>query len=92
MGDFIPLLLIGIVTFINLAVIKYKLERKRYEDGLLDGSILFGLAAVFQGSFPGLVVATISSLCMSIYFLYSPPAFMSDLKKLLNQFKPRKQF
>lgn len=74
-------ILVGIATFFNLAIIKWKLEKYRYEDAALDGIILFGLAYVFSGSYGGLVIATISSAMMSLYFIASPPKFVQGLYK-----------
>ena len=77
-------ILVGIATFFNLAIIKWKLEKHRYEDAILDFTILFSLAYAFQGSYGGLVVATISSAMMSLYFIASPPKFV---KGLIEKFK-----
>jgi len=78
-------LIIGIATAMNVLVIKWKLEKKRYEDAIFDGGILFGLSYVFGGSYGGLVVATISSAIISIYLIASPPKFfMGHLKDILS--------
>ena len=74
-------ILVGMATAFNMLVIKWKLEKERYEDGILDGLILFTLAFVFQGSFGGLVVATISSAIISLYFIAFPPKFVQGLLK-----------
>jgi len=78
-------LLIGIATAFNLLIIKYKLEHRRYEDATLDAAILFGLAAIFSGSYGGLVVATISSAIISLYLLASPPRFLSSSSGTTNE-------
>ena len=79
-------ILIALVTAFNILVIKHKLEHKRFEDGILDGTILVLLSLVFGGSYGGLVVATVTSLIISLYFLASPPAFFSGF---LSEFKKR---
>jgi len=77
-------LVIGLVTAINFIVIKIKSDRKRWEDAILDLSILALLAYVFGGSYGGLVVATTTSLVISIFFLFSPPAFIKKIKQALS--------
>lgn len=79
--DIIFLLIIGVVTGLNLMFVKMKFDRKRYEDGVLDLLVLVALSFVFGGSFSGLVVATVSSLIISIYLFISPPKLLT---KLLN--------
>lgn len=79
--DIIFLLIIGAVTGLNLMFVKMKFDRKRYEDGVLDLLVLVALSFVFGGSFSGLVVATVSSLIISIYLFISPPKLLT---KLLN--------
>lgn len=75
--DGIGLLLIAVATAFNLLIIKSKLEKKRFEDAILDFTILTVLALVFSNSFGGLVIATITSAIISLYFLASPPTFFS---------------
>lgn len=79
--DIIFLLIIGVVTGLNLMFVKMKFDHKRYEDGVLDLLVLVALSFVFGGSFSGLVVATVSSLIISIYLFISPPKLLT---KLLN--------
>ena len=85
--DGIGLLLIALATAFNLLIIKYKLEHKRYEDGLTDLAILATLTLVFGGSYGGLVVATITSAMISLYFLASPPKFFSVKSSSFQSFK-----
>ena len=77
--DIIFLLVIGVVTGLNLMFVKMKFDRKRYEDGVLDLLVLVALSFVFGGSFSGLVVATVSSLIISIYLFISPPKLLTKL-------------
>jgi uncharacterized membrane protein YqjE len=75
--------IIGLVTALNLIVIKVKFDKKRWEDAVLDLSILALLAYVFGGSYGGLVVATTTSLIISAFFLISPPTFLRKIKGFL---------
>ncbi len=74
------ILLIGIVTALNLIFIKFKFDRSRWEDGFLDLMLLMILSFIFGGSYAGLVVATITSLIISIYLFFSPPRFTRRLR------------
>lgn len=79
--------IIGLVTAFNVLVIKWKLEKARYEDAVLDFVILLGLSYVFAGTYAGMVVATITSLVISIYFMISPPLFITNaVNKLKDHF------
>lgn len=73
-------LIIGIATAFNILIIKIKVEKRRYEDALFDGAILIALSMVFGGTYGGMVVATITSAIISVYFMASPPLFFSRLK------------
>ncbi len=75
--------IVGLVTAFNVLVIKWKLEHQKYEDAILDTVLLLGLSYVFAGTYAGMVVATITSLVISIYFLISPPLFITNLVKQL---------
>ena len=72
-------------------IIKWKLEKSRYEDAILDGFILILLASVFANSLGGLVIATITSFMVSIYLLASPPKFTTSLKTkyFITEFRKR---
>jgi hypothetical protein len=72
-------LIIGIVTAINLIVIKMKFEQKRWEEASLDLGLLIVVALVFGGSYAGLVVGTIASMIISVYLYASPPTFTKDI-------------
>ena len=79
--------IIGLVTAFNVLVIKWKLEKARYEDAVLDFALLLGLSYVFAGTYAGMVVATITSLVISIYFMISPPVFTTNaINKLKDHF------
>ncbi len=69
----------------NILIIKWKAEKKRYEDAIFDAAILVLLSWVFSGSYGGLVVATISSAIISLYLIASPPKFfIGSLKGILS--------
>ena len=70
------LLAVGIAVALNLIFIKFKVERKRYEDAALDAIILIGIGYLFSGSFDALVVGTIASMFVSIYLFIFPPKFL----------------
>lgn len=79
------LVILGIVAAVNLWVIKLKFDRKRYEDAVVD-LILFGvLAYMFSGSYAGMIVATVASLCISIFLFVSPPKFGTEIRKNLKK-------
>ena len=68
--DFI---VIGVAVFFNIAVIKWKYDKARYADALLDFVCLVAVSILFSGSYAALVVGTIASALVSIYLLVSPP-------------------
>jgi hypothetical protein len=76
-------LIIGIATAFNFIVIKWKLEHKRYEDATFDILIIFLLSVIFGGTLGGMIVAMVASAIISLYFLVSPPKFLSGLLKEL---------
>jgi hypothetical protein len=69
----VEFLIIGIAVFFNFMAVKYKLEKKRYADGVLDILLLAIITFLFAGSFGGLVVATIASALISISLYFFPP-------------------
>jgi len=69
----LAIILFGMATAMNIAVIKWKLEKDRNSDALLDGIMLVTLTWIFGGSISGLAVATIASSFVSLYLLISPP-------------------
>ena len=62
-------------TVFNLVILIIKFKRKRYEDGLLDTSLLVLVFLVLKGSELMLLIGIFSSLCISIYLWFSPPKF-----------------
>lgn len=69
----ITYLIIGVVTFLNLIILKIKLERERYADLSVDVGGLIVLNYFFGGSLGGMVIAMVSSLLLSLYLLAYPP-------------------
>ena len=67
------LLIIGIATAFILMVIKYKVEKERYLDAILDLFTLSILSFIFMGTYDGLVVSTIASAIISVYLYFVPP-------------------
>lgn len=68
-------LAMGIVTFLNLAALKYKYEKGRTDDLIMDIGAIIILNYLFAGSLTGMLVAMTASLCMSIYLWFFPPKF-----------------
>jgi len=69
------LIIIGIVTAINLIILKWKFEQGRYGDMALDFLAIATLSAFFGQTLGGLTIAMVSSLIISIYLLVFPPQF-----------------
>lgn len=82
-------LVLGIVVAINFIVVKMKLDRKRWEDAIFDVIILLIIMALFSGSYAGLVVGSVASLFISLYFFASPPTFFSGDSGFLQKFVSR---
>ena len=76
-------IIIGIVTAINFLFIKKKFDLKRYEDAILDLTLLVVILTLFSGSYGALVVGMVASLIISIAFYANPPAFITPLVKSL---------
>ena len=66
-------IVIGVAVFFNIVVIKWKYDKARYADALLDFVCLVAVSILFSGSYAALVVGTIASALVSIYLLVSPP-------------------
>ena len=77
-------LIIGVVSAINLIIIKVKFEKGRIEDAVFDLSMMGLLGFMFAGSYGGMVVAMVASMSISIFLLISPPRFTG---KLFNKVK-----
>ena len=75
------LLIIGIATAFILMVIKYKVEKERYLDAILDLFTLSILSFIFMGTYDGLVVSTIASAIISVYLYFVPPKIPERVTK-----------
>ena len=71
--DFWTVILFGLATAGNIAVLKWKVEHERFADAGIDAAVLGVLAWLFSGTITGLATATIASAFISVYLLVSPP-------------------
>lgn len=72
-------LVIGLAVAFNCIIIKEKFQRGRIEDGAFDLILLVVITLVFSGTYGSLVVGTIASAFISLYFMASPPTFFTSL-------------
>jgi len=63
----------GIAAAFNILIIFKKIEKGRHQDAFFDGALLVVLSLVFGGSLGGMLVATVASAIISLYFLYNEP-------------------
>jgi len=75
-------ILIGLVSAFNLVVILQKFKHNRIEDGVFDVLLFILLVMMFNGSYSGMVVGMVASLCVSAYLWFCPPTFFQKLNKL----------
>lgn len=83
------LFVLGLVVAMNFIIIKIKFDKRRIEDGIFDIALLLFITAIFSGSYAGMIVGTIASLFISIFFLASPPTFFSGPSGVFTEFKRR---
>ena len=69
------LLIISIAVFLNFGLLKWKLDKARYADLVIDVSVLVVLSYLFGGTMGGITIALCAGAMMSIYLLVSPPKF-----------------
>ena len=62
----------GIATAFNIIIIKYKFDKGRNADAILDLAILLLLSFVFSSTVSGMEIGMIASMLFSLYLLYSP--------------------
>ena len=60
-------------TVFNLVILIVKFKRRRYEDAILDVSLLVVVFWILKGSEMMLLIGIFSSLFVSIYLWFSPP-------------------
>lgn len=82
-------LVLGLVVAVNFIVVKMKLDRKRWEDAIFDVLTMLTVMALFSGSYAGLIVGSVASLFISLYFFASPPKFFSGKQGFLHKFLER---
>ena len=71
--DVLSIIIFGLATAGNVAVLKWKMEQERFADAIVDATVLISFAWLFSGTISGLAVATVASAFISIYLLFSPP-------------------
>lgn len=69
--------IMGLITFFDFAILKWKFEHKRYGDFALDLGMLFIVLNFFHGSIALTLVGMVAQFVMSIYLLIFPPKFTS---------------
>ncbi len=73
-------LIMGIATAFNILVLFKKAELHRYADAFCDGALLVILSLVFGNTLGGMLVATVASAIISVYFMFNPP----DITKMID--------
>ena len=71
-------IIMGLATAFNVLIIFRKVEKKRHQDAFFDAGLLVLLSLVFGGSLGGMMVATVASAIISLYFLFNPPNIFPD--------------
>lgn len=72
------LLIMGVATFFNFIILKWKFEKKRYADLVFDIATLVTLSWLFSGTVSGMIIAMIASAMISLYLIAFPPKFMQN--------------
>lgn len=75
------MLLAIIATVSNIVLLITKFKQKRYEDALLDASLLVLVFWVLKGSELMLLIGIFSSLLLSIYLWFFPPKLNIEVTK-----------
>lgn len=66
-------LVMGFIVFFDYAILKWKLEKKRYGDFTLDLGMLLIVMTFFHSSTALLMVGMVAQFLMSLYLYISPP-------------------
>ena len=69
-------IILGVIVFLDFAILKMKLTRERYGDVILDAAMLFIVMTFFHNSTSLLIIGMIAQFLMSIYLYMSPPKFL----------------
>ena len=79
--------LIGLISATNLIVIIHKFKCNRIEDGIFDILLFVLLVMIFNGSYSGMVVGMVASLCVSAYLWVCPPTFFQKMTKIIKNLR-----
>jgi len=71
-------IVMGVAAAFNILIIFKKIEKKRHQDAFFDAGLLVVLSLVFGGSLGGMLVATVASAIISLYFLFNEPNILPD--------------
>ena len=74
-------IIMGMATAFNVLIIFRKIELKRFQDAMFDAGLLIMLSLVFGSTLGGMMVATVASAIISIYFLFNQPNVLKAFKK-----------
>jgi len=75
------LIFVGIITAVNFIFIKFKIDKKRYEDAIIDIALFVTILSLFSGSYSGMVVGMVASMIISIYLYKNPPTYFKKRAK-----------
>ena len=82
---------IGLVTALNLIIIKIKWEKERYGDAIMDVSTIAIMNILIGTSVNGAIIAMIASLVISIYLWFFPPSFGFNDENINDSTKEQEQ-
>ena len=63
----------GVAVAFNFLFLKWKLEKKRIPDFMLDLTLLVVIFVYFSSSTALLLIGTVASAIISVYLYFSPP-------------------
>lgn len=84
-GGVLMIIIMGVMTFFDLMIIKWKFENSRFADAIFDVSSFMIILTFFHGSIILILVGMVAQFLVSIYLLIKPPKF-DFLKNLLKDF------
>lgn len=67
------ILIIGVATFFNFAVILHKVNKKQYMNAAIDFAVFISISLLFSGSISALSVGMIASFLFSVYLIFKKP-------------------
>ena len=73
--DLTIIMVIGIATFFNFAIIFYKFSKKKTLNALIDTAIFVIISLMFIGSVNALSIGMVASFLFSLYLLFMPVKF-----------------